>query len=148
MALLIGAGLVALMGVAHHFGLRALDRFSGHDRRAPNRTIVTVFLGLLVLHTAEILAWAGAYAVLLGWPVFDWLGTLSGSYSGSWGDLVYFSGIQFTSLGYSEIETAGPIRLVSLMEALGGFMVLTWSATYIYSAWQRAFRVSAGSEDG
>lgn len=31
-----------------------------------------------------------------------------------------------------------------MMEALLGFMIITWSATFIYSAWQKGFR---GGED-
>ncbi len=148
-ALVIGLALVASMGVAHHFALRGLELLSGYDRRNPNWTILGVFMGLLALHTAEILAWAAAYGVLLSLPAFDWLGGLSGpAYSGGWGDLVYFSGIQFTSLGYTSITTDGPVRLISLMQSLGGFMVLTWSATYIYSAWQRAFRTAWREQDG
>ncbi|MHA3977506.1 ion channel [Halovulum sp. GXIMD14794] len=141
MAIVIGLGLVAVMGLAHHFSLRVLERVSGYDRNQPNRTIQIVFLGLLGIHLLEILGWAAAYRLLLEHPAFDWLGGLSGSYSGSWSDLVYFSGIQFTTLGYTDIKAEGPIRLVALMQSLGGFMVLTWSATYIYSAWQRAFRL-------
>ncbi|MSU90865.1 hypothetical protein GE300_14775 [Rhodobacteraceae bacterium 2CG4] len=137
MAFVIGLALVALMGALHHLSLRALERVSGYDRNQPNLTIQIVFLGLLGIHALEILIWAGAYRILLGWGVGD----LTGAYNGTWTDLVYFSGVQFTTLGYTDITALGDIRLIALMEALGGFMVLTWSATYLYSAWQRAFRL-------
>ncbi|SFB12987.1 hypothetical protein SAMN05421688_3124 [Poseidonocella pacifica] len=141
MALLIGFCLVTAMGIIHHFALRALERLSGYDKNKPNRTIQTVFFGLLSLHTLEIVGWAAAYRVILSFPAFGFLGGLVGDFDGGWADLIYFSGVQFTTLGYTQIETDGSIRLVALMQSLGGFMVLTWSATYIYSAWQRAFRL-------
>ena len=56
----------------------------------------------------------------------------------SWTGLIYFSGINFTSLGYTQIEAAGPLRLINMMQSLGGFMILTWSATFSYSIWSKA----------
>ncbi|HEV7415554.1 MAG TPA: hypothetical protein VGN98_05320 [Tianweitania sediminis] len=137
MALLIGLMLVSLLGIFHHVALRLLDRLSGPDLVRPNVTVIAIFLGLLVIHTAEILLYAVAYAVLLRWPAF---GALTGEFSADWESLIYFSGINFTTLGYTQIETSGSIRIISMMQSLGGFMVLTWSATFIYSAWGRAFR--------
>ncbi|MBB4001253.1 ion channel [Aurantimonas endophytica] len=137
MALLIGLMLVSLLGIVHHNALRVLDRLTGRDLVRPNVTVISIFLGLLVIHTCEILLYAGAYAVLLAWPE---MGALAGDFDADWESLVYFSGINFTTLGYTQIEAQGPIRLVSMMQSLGGFMILTWSATFIYSAWGRAFR--------
>jgi hypothetical protein len=137
MALVIGFLLVALLGVIHHFSLRLLDHLSGSQRSRPNRSILLVFNGLLSIHTAEILLFAVAYRILLTW---DWMGGFGAHYDGSWGDLIYFSGINFATLGYTQIEVHGPIRMVNMMQSLGGFMLLTWSATFIYSAWGRAFR--------
>jgi len=34
------------------------------------------------------------------------------------------------------VSTDGAIRMVAMMQALGGFMVITWSATFIYTIWQ------------
>lgn len=129
LALLIGFILVGLLGTLHHTCLRLLGRLTGR-RDAPDKTILLAFLGLLVLHTLEILLFAGAYRVLLE---FEAMGALGGGFDQSWGDLVYFSGINFTTLGYTQIEASGALRLVSMMQGLGGFMVLTWSATFIYS---------------
>jgi hypothetical protein len=137
MALLIGLMLVSLLGIFHHVALRFLDRLTGPDLVRPNVTVVATFIGLLAVHTCEILLYAVAYAVLLRWPQF---GALRGDFDAGWESLIYFSGINFTTLGYTQIETSGSIRIISMMQSLGGFMVLTWSATFIYSAWGKAFR--------
>ena len=137
MAMLIGFALVSLLGFFHHFCLRGLEWLTGDERRRPNLSVLVAVIGLLTVDTSEILLNAGAYRVLLGWP---WIGELAGSFDGSWNGLVYFSGINFVTLGYTQIEAVGPIRLVSMMQSLGGFMVLTWSATFIYSAWGRIYR--------
>jgi hypothetical protein len=137
MALLTGFLLVMLLGVFHHFSLRWLDLVTGSARDKPNWTIFLVFNGLLSIHTVEIMLFAVAYRLLLSW---HWLGDFTIPYDGSWYDLIYFSGVNFVTLGYTQIDTQGPIKLVNMMQSLGGFMVLTWSATFIYSAWGRAFR--------
>lgn len=137
MALLIGFLLVALLGLIHHCALRWLDLITGSAKDSPHRKIFFVFNGLLSIHTVEILLFAVAYRILLNW---DWMGGFPLNYDGSWGDLIYFSGINFATLGYTQIETQGPIRMVNMMQSLGGFMILTWSATFMYSAWGRAFR--------
>lgn len=134
MALLIGFGLVAALGVFHHFALLQLRKRTADAERHPNRSIITVFIGLLVVHLAEILLFAAAYHVLLNWT---WLGELH-KMDTSWTELIYFSGINFTTLGYTQIEAAGPIRLINMMQSLGGFMILTWSATFSYSIWKKA----------
>lgn len=134
-AFLIGFFLVALMGIGHHFALRGINDVVGSAKRRPNLSVTGTFLGLLVLHVAEILYFAAAYHILLSW---EWMGSLGPQNEDSWADLVYFSGINYATLGYTQIETSGPIRMVNMMQSLGGFMVLTWSATFIYSVWNKA----------
>lgn len=137
MAVLLGFALVAALGVAHHFGLLALRAIKPDPTRRPQAVVVAVFLGLLTLHTLEILAFAVIYGGLLAWGVF---GDLAGAYDGTWNGLIYFSGINFVTLGYTQIETSGSIRLISMMQSLGGFMVLTWSATFLYNVCERTWR--------
>ncbi|MFT6533800.1 MAG: hypothetical protein ACJASC_003365 [Limimaricola cinnabarinus] len=137
MALLIGFVLVSALGIAHHYGLLAVRAMKPNSDDRPQAAIMMAFLALLALHTLEILAFAAVYRVLLGWGV---LGDLGGSYDASWGGLIYFSGINFATLGYTQIEANGPIRMINMMQSLGGFMVLTWSATFLYSVCERAWR--------
>lgn len=137
MALLIGFLLVAALGVAHHYGLLAVRAIMPSSDGRPRAAIVTAFLGLLALHTLEILAFAVAYHLLLEWGA---LGDLGGGFDSSWNGLIYFSGINFATLGYTQIETSGTLRMVNMMQSLGGFMVLTWSATFLYSVSERAWR--------
>lgn len=89
---------------------------------------------LLVIHLAKILLCAGAWRVLLDRP---WTGQLNETDT-SWTGLIHFSSINFTPLDYTQIEAAGPIRLVNTMQSLGGFMILTRSVTFINSVWKKA----------
>ena len=137
MALLLGFALIAALGIAHHYGLLAVRAMKPNSNARPQAAIMVAFLGLLALHTIEVLAFALVYWALLGW---GGLGGLGGSYDGSWNGLIYFSGINFATLGYTQIEASGPIRMVNMMQSLGGFMVLTWSATFLHSVCERAWR--------
>lgn len=136
MALLTGFILVLFLGIFHHYALRSLDRLKRNVGGAADLTLIVIFSGLLVIHTIEILIFAGIYAMLL--PL-EWTGSLDGSFTGSVNDFIYFSGINYATLGYTQIKTDGPIRLISMMQSLGGFMVLTWSATFVYAAWSEKF---------
>ena len=136
MALLFGFTLVSALGIAHHYGLLAIRAGMPHPNNSPQGAIIAVFLGLLTLHTLEILAFAVVYRGLLTWGEF---GGFSGTYDGSWRGLIYFSGINFATLGYTQIEANGPMRMINMMQSLGGFMVLTWSATFLYSVCERAW---------
>ena len=140
MALLVGFLLIGALGIAHHYGLMAIRAIQPDPEERSQALVITTFLGLLTLHMAEILVFAAIYAGLLASGA---LGELSGEYNGTWNGLIYFSGINFATLGYTQIQTSGPIRMVNMMQSLGGFMVLTWSATFLYSACEQAWRKSA-----
>ncbi|WP_193335683.1 hypothetical protein [Devosia beringensis] len=137
MALLVGFLLVALLGIGHHYGLLAVRALKPSSKHEPAAAILVTFLGLLALHTLEILAFAVAYKGLLVWGAF---GDLAGSFDESWDGLIYFSGTNFATLGYTQIETTGSIRMINMMQSLGGFMVLTWSATFLYSVSEQAWK--------
>ena len=140
-ALAIGALLVVLLGVAHHAGMIAIRKLTPGSGAGTQATIIASFCCLLVLHMLEIGGFALAYGVLLD---LGWIGGFGDRFDGSWESLVYYSGMNFVTLGYSQLQAEGPIRLVSMMQSLGGFMVLTWSATFIYSVsqatWNRSSR--------
>lgn len=137
MAILIGLVLVSLLGLFHHYGLLAVRALKPNADKRPQAAIIATFVGLVVLHTIEIVAFAGAYSLLLNW---GGIGSLGENYDTSWEGLLYFSGINFTTLGYTQIETSGSIRIINMMQSLGGFMVLTWSATFLYAVSERAWR--------
>ncbi|MEO2037312.1 MAG: ion channel, partial [Martelella sp.] len=133
-----GAGLIALVGLLHHYALYSLGRALPRPDTNSTLAIQSTFVGLLLLHIGEILILAAANRWLLGW------GGLGAPASAplSWVDLVYLTGVNFTTLGYTQIELAGNIRIVTMLQSLGGFMILTWSATYLFTvcqkSWQRA----------
>ncbi len=135
-AIAIGVGLIALVGLVHHYALYSLGRAAPRPDSSSTLAIQSTFIGLLLLHVAEILVLAAANRWLLGW---DGLGGPA-STPLSWADLIYLTGVNFTTLGYTQIELVGDIRIVTMLQSLGGFMILTWSATYLFTVCQRSWQ--------
>lgn len=131
---IVGFVLVLLLGFTHHSGIWITQRVMPSVRVARNGSIAVLFAGLLTLHVLEILAFAVVYAVLTS---IDGFGRVADFLEPSFADHVYYSGIVFTTLGYTDLDATGPIRMITMLQALGGFMVLTWSATVIYRAFGR-----------
>ena len=47
-------------------------------------------------------------------------------------DVLYFSLITYTSLGYGDIAPLGPARLLAGIESLIGLGLIAWSASFTY----------------
>ena len=69
-----------------------------------------------------------------------WLSS-EGSFSGSIADYLYFSFAAFTTVGFGDIVPLGPLRLLAGMEALTGFVLITWTASYLYIEMSRTWGV-------
>lgn len=134
MVLLIGFALLALLGTVHFHGQRAIRALVNRsDGAAPSSPLVA-FLSLAVLHLVEIGAFATGFRAA---SVTFWAGDFGAGFT-AWEDFLYLSLIAFTTLGFAELDVTGDARILLGMEALGGFMVLTWSATFLYETSQSA----------
>ncbi|ANT60633.1 hypothetical protein AYJ57_09800 [Salipiger sp. CCB-MM3] len=135
-AYLIGIAFMLLTACLHH-ALLVLATSSVPDRLRSSKALpITVFGLLALIHLIEILAGGGVYLALHRTLYPEGFG---GSFSGTWNDYVYFSGMNFTTLGQTGMQVSGPLRIVAMMQALAGFMVLTWSASYLYGACRQQF---------
>ena len=59
-------------------------------------------------------------------------GGFGGSFGGNVSDFLYFSAVNYTSLGYGDIHPLGSIRAIAVTEALTGLMMIAWSASFTY----------------
>jgi hypothetical protein len=134
---LIGSALIAITVVVHAVGTTAWVRHLGGkytvnslaDSRRATLVLVNTALVVFVLHTIEIVIWAGAYQLLL--PI-DELGTFE--------EAVYFSFVTFTTLGYGDITLGEGWRLLSGIEALNGILLVGWTTAMIFSVVQNIWR--------
>jgi len=123
--LLVGFGLMALCVTIHAAGvtgsLRRVRRVApGADTfwRA-TRLLVFVAMSVILLHLAEIAAWALLYV---------WNGALADLPTG-----LYFSAVTYTTTGYGDIVLPPPWRLDVGMEALTGILMCGWSTGFFFA---------------
>ena len=134
---LIGSALIAITVVIHavgttawvrHLTQRYTDQSIWHGRRTV-LVLVNTALIVFVLHTLEIVIWAGAYQALL--PVNE---------LASFQEAVYFSFVTFTTLGYGDITLSEGWRLLSGIEALNGILLVGWTTAMIFAVVQNIWR--------
>lgn len=129
---IIATGLVLITIGIHYEIMRlvsdyvipwAMKRF--HDRRT-----MTLMIGSLIFgHILEIWVFGLALSAMALMPE---LGHLSGDFDGTWDAFLYFSAVNYTSLGYGDILPHGALRSVAVSEALAGLMMIAWSASFTY----------------
>lgn len=129
-AMLACTVMVLLSVLVHYETLRLISEFMPRLQHPPRRRIMLVIVGAFIGHTIEIWLWGIAY-----WSLIDHfgLGHLTGI-DGSLFECVYFSSVTFTTLGFGDVSPVGPLRLLAGAEALTGFMLIGWTASFTYLA--------------
>ena len=141
---LLGEVLVVVLGLflsvvcvlMHYEGLRYLTRWLPRLDTRPRQRILALILSLLALHQAE--AWIFAW----GFFIADRT-AIMGGLAGADGHLLtyaYFSITTYTTLGFGDIIPQGPMRFIASVEALTGFVLITWSASFTYLEMQRFWK--------
>jgi hypothetical protein len=129
--------VVALCVIGHYEVLSACNRYLPvlSQRRRP-RVLILIFV-VLIAHVAEIWLFGFGYYLLasrLG------LGSLAGLSTADLPNFVYFSAVTYTTVGFGDAVPLGALRFVAGMEALTGFVMITWSASYTFLEMQRDWR--------
>lgn len=86
------------------------------------------------LHIVEIWIFAVGFFALTLRPGF---GTVIPDAQIGFLDLVYFSASTFTTLGFGDFVPTGAVRFLCGTEALTGFVLITWSASFTFLEMQR-----------
>lgn len=133
-----GIALLFAFGAIHLAGLEGIRWAKPKRHQHSPLGLLLTFWGLALLHMLEIAIAAFVIASLLGDPAYGMLS--DGVNSSEAADYLYFAGISFSTLGYTGMDAHGPIRLMVMMLSLSGFMLITWSATFIYTIWGETFR--------
>ena len=83
----------------------------------------------MLLHVAEIWLFGTSLWALLQIPE---AGVLTGTASASLFEVVYLSANTFTTVGFGDVVPVGAVRFLCGTEALTGFILITWSASFLY----------------
>jgi len=92
---------------------------------------------VLFLHVIEIWLFGLGYWALLLWPE---TGHVVSSASTSFLDSIYLSAMTYTTVGFGDLAPVGPIRFLAGTEALTGFVMITWSASFTFLEMERFWR--------
>jgi hypothetical protein len=139
LAVVLVTGAVVLACILLHYEVFSmLQKFlAGLHSRVRRRRILLLIGGLLALHIAEVWLFGFGYYLLIGEQSAS---QLVGSHDGDLLELVYFSAVVYTTLGLGDLVPAGAIRFMSGTEALTGFLLITWSASFTFLEMQRFWK--------
>lgn len=137
MALLLGYLAILSAAVFHNFALQQVTGLIPRQKLGKQAISFVVFALLALVHLIEIAAFA---AFLYAIEALLWPGSFGSANAAGFGDIFYLSGINFTTLGLTQMELVGPLRIFTMMQSLAGFMLLTWSAGYLYGACGKYWR--------
>ena len=141
-ASLISLLLILVTVVIHYRGLCWLSCFYTSRHHPKNIRLPLVMFGITCVHLVEITIYSGVFFWLHN---FTEIGGFTEAFENNVWDYFYFSGVNYTTLGMSEFYPVGHFKVLAFTEALNGFMMLTWSATFFYSLAGQFFR-SHGQE--
>ncbi len=110
---------VGAISIARAAGLRHTVR----PRLHLMAVMVATAAVLMVAHTLEVLVWASVYAIVGAAP------------AGS--DLLYFTFVNYTTLGYGDITPVQAWRLLGPMTAMNGILMFGWSTAVLFEVLRR-----------
>jgi hypothetical protein len=121
---------VALAALVHYEGLRFISaRLAAHTPGLRRRKVLIGVYGVIVLHVAEIWLFGVTLWALLHVPGS---GSIAGAAQDGLLDAIYLSATTFSTLGFGDVAPVGPVRFLSGTEALSGFILISWSASFLY----------------
>lgn len=127
-SLFIGTGAIITTVFIHTVGLIAVtqvmqfmtERFKMHGHRSKVVAMMTTVLGLFMVLSVEIWAWALVYL---------WVGAFL-----DFENALYFSTVSFSTVGFGDIEPVEAWRMLGALEAINGFLMIGWSTAYLIAA--------------
>lgn len=93
---------------------------------------VRILLGVfaaLTAHLIEVCIFGVAYYLM---DRSESWGVLQGNYDQTLYSSIYFSLTAYTTLGLGDIEPIGDLRFLVGLESLTGFVMITWTASFLY----------------
>lgn len=130
--LVVGANVLL-----HYEGLTRMARWLPAVVGKRHRKVLYGIFGVVALHVAEIWLFG-----VVAWGLLEVhaVGSVSGTQALGLLDAVYLSASTFTTVGFGDLAPVGPIRFLCGMEALTGFVLITWSASFTYLEMDRFWR--------
>jgi hypothetical protein len=132
--LVIAVMLISATVLIHYEALRLTGRLLPNLPIRPRQRVLVVIATCFGAHLVEIVLYAMVFAVLNERPGF---GGIEGEFAATALDFFYFSITSYTTLGVGDAYPKGSLRILAGVEALNGFLLITWSASFTYLMMQR-----------
>lgn len=133
-AIMLAFALVAVTFLLHYRTLLWLGSRSHSFGLSTQAQVLVIVVTLFLVHIIEI----GIYAITYGFSVsLLGLGAFKGAVVTDAMSYLYYSGVIYTTLGLGDIQPQGHIRFITALEALNGFLLITWSASFTFLAMGR-----------
>jgi hypothetical protein len=129
--------VVVLCVVLHYEALTRLTGLLKRIRMPARPRILLLIFSILLTHVVEIWIFGGAYFYLVS---TDGHGSLLANYPIGLFDSVYYSAVCFTTLGLGDVVPVGAVRFMSGTEALTGFVLIAWSASFTFVEMERFWK--------
>lgn len=130
--------ILSICILLHYEALNLMERMTRTMRR--HRWIVLLtMVGLIFTHIVQMWIYAFGYYAAEHWLA---LGSIHprGSEMSGWMDYVYYSAIVFTTVGFGDMVPVDGLRMLTMSEALAGFSLISWSASFTFLQMQRVWR--------
>lgn len=134
---MITIAIVIACVVLHYEALSWLTNLLKRITLQPRRHILLLIFAILLIHVAEVWIFGIGYYFLIS---NQGHGALLSSHTIGFLDCIYYSAVCFTTLGLGDVIPTGAVRFVTGTEALTGFVLLTWSASFTFVEMQRFWR--------
>ena len=129
LASVVTFGTIFLVVMIHYEAFVLLSRLMARGAHTHRRRILVLIFGLLIVHVGAI--WI--FGISAWWLVeHERVGALAGYESIEFLDYIFMSAVTYTTLGYGDMVPIGPIRFLYGSQALTGFVLITWSATFTF----------------
>jgi hypothetical protein len=132
--------LVAVVAcvLVHYEGLVWMSRtlLRRHESN-PRRKVLLGVLGVLMLHMAELWLFGAAF---WGLDRVSGTGHVIGADPLGLFDAVYSATMSYTTVGFGDVAPVGAIRFLAGTCALTGFVMITWSASFLFLEMERFWR--------
>ncbi|HEV8444825.1 MAG TPA: potassium channel family protein [Steroidobacteraceae bacterium] len=137
LVVLATAVTVALAVLLHYEGLRWLSSRLPIMPGIRHRKVLVGVYAVILLHVAEIWMFGVCFWVVLQLPDS---GAIAGAHPAGLLDAVYLSATTFSTLGFGDLAPVGPVRFITGTEAVSGFILITWSASFLFLEMQQHWR--------
>ena len=127
--ILISFSVFAVVGFGHFAILSRIAPPIMKSEMSHNMQHLVLVVAIGILHALEAMVYAVTFMVGQDWG----LGGFKPDAPQSLMDIYYFSLVNYTTLGLGDIYPSGHLRFLAGLESLGGFLLLSCSASYLFT---------------